>query len=58
MVYIGPPNARNKEISDVDNTVTFVATQRLSEQVPSEMNTHATIEELPFLCDGEVNTPL
>jgi hypothetical protein len=21
------------------------------------MNTHATIEELPFLCNGEVNTP-
>jgi hypothetical protein len=22
------------------------------------MNTHATIQELPFLCNGEVNTPL
>jgi hypothetical protein len=22
------------------------------------MNTHATIEELPFLCNSEVNTPL
>jgi hypothetical protein len=29
-----------------------------SKQVPAEMYTHATIEELPFLCNGEVDTPL
>jgi hypothetical protein len=28
------------------------------EQVPAEMYKQATIKELPFLCNGEVNTPL
>jgi hypothetical protein len=32
-----------------------VARQRLGKQVPAEMNAHATIEELSFLCDGSVN---
>jgi hypothetical protein len=27
-------------------------------QVTAEMYTQATIEELPFLCNGEVNIPL
>jgi hypothetical protein len=27
-------------------------------QVPAEMYTHETIEELPFLCNGKVNTLL
>jgi hypothetical protein len=27
-------------------------------QVPAEMHMHATVEELPFLCNGAVNTPL
>jgi hypothetical protein len=29
-----------------------------NKQVPAEMYMHATIEELPFLCSGEVNMPL
>jgi hypothetical protein len=37
---------------------TFLARERIDKQVPAEMNTHATIEELPFLSNGEVNTPL
>jgi hypothetical protein len=36
----------------------LTARQQLGKQVPVEMNTHATIEELLFLCNGEVNTPL
>jgi hypothetical protein len=36
---------------------TFIARQRFGKQVPAEMNTHTTIEELPFLCNGEGNTP-
>jgi hypothetical protein len=36
---------------------TFIARKRLGKQVPAEMNMHATVE-LPFLCSGEVNTPL
>jgi hypothetical protein len=35
-----------------------VARQLLRKQIPAEMNTHATIEELPFLCNSEVNTRL
>jgi hypothetical protein len=27
-------------------------------EVPAEINTHVTVEELPFLCNGEVNIPL
>jgi hypothetical protein len=37
---------------------TFIAGQRLGKQVPAEMNTHATIEELPLLCNSEINAPL
>jgi hypothetical protein len=33
----------------------FTARQRLGKQVPVEMKTHATIEELHFLCNGEIN---
>jgi hypothetical protein len=29
----------------------------IGKEVPAEMNTHATIE-LPFLCNGEINTTL
>jgi hypothetical protein len=29
--------------------------QRLGKEVPLEMKTHATIEELQFLCNGEIN---
>jgi hypothetical protein len=36
----------------------FISRQRLGKQTPAEINTHSTIEELPFLCIGEVNTPL
>jgi hypothetical protein len=35
----------------------FIARQRLRKDIPAEMNTHATIE-LPFLCNGEVNTSI
>jgi hypothetical protein len=37
---------------------TFIARQLLGKQIPAEMNTQVTIEELPFLRKGEVNTPL
>jgi hypothetical protein len=37
---------------------TYIARQRLGKQVPAEMNTHATIEGLPFLCNGEMNTSI
>jgi hypothetical protein len=30
----------------------FIAKQSLGKQVLAEMNTHATTEELPFLCNG------
>jgi hypothetical protein len=36
----------------------FIAKQRLGKEVSAEMKTHATIEELPFLCNGEVNTSI
>jgi hypothetical protein len=36
----------------------FIARQRMGKQVPAEMNMHATVEEVPFLCSGEVNTAL
>jgi hypothetical protein len=32
--------------------------QQLGKKVPVEMNIHATTEELLFLYNGEVNTPL
>jgi hypothetical protein len=31
---------------------------RLGKEVPTEMNTQATIEEVQFQCNGEVNIPL
>jgi hypothetical protein len=34
-----------------------VSKQRLGKQFPAETNTQATIEEVPFLCNGLVNTP-
>jgi hypothetical protein len=34
---------------------TFIPKQWLRKQVSAEINTHTTIEELPFLCNGEVN---
>jgi hypothetical protein len=39
------------------NNTRAIARQLLGKHVPAEMKTHATIE-LPFLCNGEVNTPL
>jgi hypothetical protein len=36
----------------------FIARQRLGKQVPAEMNTHITTEELLVLCNDGVNTPL
>jgi hypothetical protein len=35
---------------------TFIARKRFGKQVPVEMNTHATREELSFLSNGEVKT--
>jgi hypothetical protein len=40
------------------NNMRAIATQLLGKQVPSEMNTHSTKEELTFLCNGGANTPL
>jgi hypothetical protein len=37
---------------------TFISRQQLSKHVPAARNTQAAIEELPFLCNGEVNTLL
>jgi hypothetical protein len=36
----------------------FIVRQRLGKLIPAAMNTQATIEELPFMCNGEVNTTL
>jgi hypothetical protein len=36
-------------------TLTIVS---LGKHVPVEANTHAAVEELPFLYNGEVNIPL
>jgi hypothetical protein len=36
----------------------LVARQLVGKHIPAEMNTQATIEELPFLRNGEVNIPL
>jgi hypothetical protein len=35
-----------------------IARQRLCKHIPTATNMQATIEELQFLCNGEVNTPL
>jgi hypothetical protein len=35
-----------------------IARQRLGKHIPAATNIHATIEELPFLYNGEVNTSL
>jgi hypothetical protein len=32
--------------------------QRLVKQVPEKMNTHKSIEELPYPFNGNANTPL
>jgi hypothetical protein len=39
--------------SEAGATAEFIARQRLGEQVPAEMNTHATIEEIH--CDMSVS---
>jgi hypothetical protein len=36
----------------------FIARQRLGKHSPAATNTQATIEELPFLCNREVNTSI
>jgi hypothetical protein len=35
----------------------FIVRQGVGKHVPAEMNTQATLEELLFLCNGELNTP-
>jgi hypothetical protein len=35
----------------------FIARQRLSKHIPAAMNTQATIEQLPLLCNCAVDTP-
>jgi hypothetical protein len=40
------------------NNTRAIARQLLGGRVPAEMNARATIKELPFLCNGEVTTPL
>jgi hypothetical protein len=51
-----------QSIIDIDMThmamQTFIATQRLGKHLPAATNTHATTEEVSFLCNVEVNTPL
>jgi hypothetical protein len=37
---------------------TFIAKQQLGKQVSMETNTHIAIEELSFLRNDEVNTPI
>jgi hypothetical protein len=34
-----------------------IARQRIGKHIPAATSTQETIEELPFLCNGEVNTP-
>jgi hypothetical protein len=42
----------------VEPEQTSIARQRLSKHIPAATNTQAAIEELPFLCNGEVNMTL
>jgi hypothetical protein len=42
----------------VEPEQTSIAKQRLGNQIATATNTQATIEKLPFLCNGEVNIPL
>jgi hypothetical protein len=42
----------------VEPEQTSITTQRLVKHIPAATNTQATIEELPLLLNGEVNTPL
>jgi hypothetical protein len=35
---------------------TFIAEQRLGKHILTATNTQETMDELPFLCNGEVNT--
>jgi hypothetical protein len=42
----------------VEPEQTPFARQQLSKHIPATTNTQATIEEMTFLCNGEVNTPL
>jgi hypothetical protein len=37
---------------------TFIVRQRLGKHINAATNTQTTIEEMAFLCNGEVNTPL
>jgi hypothetical protein len=46
------------EIVEPQQTYEYIAKQRLGKHIPSATNTQATIKVLPFLCNGEVNTPL
>jgi hypothetical protein len=36
----------------------IIARQRLGKHIPAVTNEHATIEKLPFLCNGAVNTTI
>jgi hypothetical protein len=46
------------KVEIVESEQTSIATQQLGKHIPAATITQATIEELPFLCNGEVNTPL
>jgi hypothetical protein len=39
-------------------TCISIARQRVAKHILAATNTQAAIEELPFLCNGNVNTPL
>jgi hypothetical protein len=52
--YIIRGGRLNAEIVKPEQT--SIARQRLDEHIPAATNTQAAIEELPFLCNGEVNT--
>jgi hypothetical protein len=36
----------------------YIVRQQFGKQFPAEMNTLITTEQRPFLCNGEVNTPI
>jgi hypothetical protein len=42
----------------VETETMSIARQRFGKHIPAAKNTQATIDELPFLCNFEVNTPL
>jgi hypothetical protein len=50
--------SRRPKTGIVESEEMCILGQRLGKHIPAAPNTQATIEELSFLCNGEVNMPL